>query len=255
MNTVEVDSLTKILSKRVHPFTKAANIRTFIDNVSFTAEKGEFIGILGTNGSGKTTLLKLVCGLMSATSGTITINGFDIEDRRNALKDVGCAIDLPGYYTNYTPTDMLLYNGKLKGMSSSTLKAEIHNVLEYLDLEEWKDIPLSKFSKGLMKKYAVAGALLSNPEILILDEPSSGMDQKGRMTIQDILSDMKKENRTVIMSTHFQEVSQHCDKAVVLDHGRCVASGPLDGVMEHPNVMRMRSGQDIYLESKEVSDE
>jgi len=244
MNTIEVDSLTKIKSKHA-----------VIDDISFTAEKGEFIGILGTNGSGKTTLLKLVCGLMSATSGTITINGFDIEDRRNALKDVGCAIDTPGYYKNYTPTDMLMYNGKLRGMSVSALKAEIHNVLEYLDLGEWKDVPLSKFSKGLMKKYAVAGALLSNPEILILDEPSSGMDQKGRMTIQEILSDMKKENRTVIMSTHFQEVSQYCDKAVVIDHGRCVAYDTLDDVMEHPDVMRMRSGQDIYLKSREVSDE
>jgi ABC-type multidrug transport system, ATPase component len=254
MNAIEVDSLTKVISKR-NPFTRATDERIFIDNVSFTAEKGEFIGILGTNGSGKTILLKLVCGLMSATSGTIMINGFDIEDRRNALKGVGCAIDTPGYYTNYTPTDMLLYNGKLRGIPSSTLKAEIHNVLEYLDLEEWKDVPLSKFSKGLMKKYAIASALLSDPDILILDEPSSGMDQKGRMIIQEILFDMKKENRTVIMSTHFQEVSQHCDKAVVLDHGRCVASGVFDKVMEHPNVVRMRSGQDIYLESKEVSDE
>ena len=252
MNTIEVDSLTKILK---HPFMKAANARIFIDNISFTAEKGEFVGILGTNGSGKTTLLKLICGLMSATSGTITINGFDIEDRRNALKDVGCAIDTPGHYTNYTPTDMLLYNGKLRGMPLTTLKAEIHNVLEYLDLEEWKDVPLSKFSKGMMKKYAVACALLPNPDILILDEPSSGMDQKGRMIIQNILSDMKKENHTVIMSTHFQEVSQHCDKVVVIDHGRCVASGPLDEVMEHPDVMKMRSGQDIYRESREVSDE
>jgi len=128
-------------------------------------------------------------------------------------------------------------------------------VLEYLDLEEWKDVPLSKFSKGMMKKYAVACALLPNPDILILDEPSSGMDQKGRMIIQNILSDMKKENHTVIMSTHFQEVSQHCDKVVVIDHGRCVASGPLDEVMEHPDVMKMRSGQDIYRESREVSDE
>ena len=244
MNAIEIDSLTKVKNKRA-----------VIDDVSFTAEKGEFVGILGTNGSGKTTLLKLACGLMSATSGTITINGFDIEDRRNALKDVGCAIDTPGYYTNYTPTDMLMYNGKLRGMSLSTLKEEIHNVLEYLDLREWKDVPLSKFSKGLMKKYAVAGALLSNPEILILDEPSSGMDQKGRMTIQEILSDMKKENRTVIMSTHFQEVSQHCDKAVILDHGRCVASGALNEVMGHPNVMKMRSGEGIYTEWREVLDE
>jgi len=247
MNTIEVDSLTKV-AKRLIPFPKAESERILIDNISFTAEKGEFVGILGTNGSGKTTLLKLVCGLMSATSGTITINGFDIDDRRNALKDVGCAIDTPGYYTNYTPTDMLMYNGKLRGMSLSALNAEIPIVLEYLDLKEWKDVPLSKFSKGLMKKYAIAGALLSNPDILILDEPSSGMDQKGRMTIQEILSDMKKEDRTVIMSTHFQEVSQHCDKAVVLDHGRCIASGALDEVMERPNVMKMRSGQDIYAE-------
>jgi ABC-type multidrug transport system, ATPase component len=254
MDTIKVDSLTKV-AKRLIPFPKAEIECVLIDNISFTAEKGEFVGILGTNGSGKTTLLKLVCGLMSATSGTITINGFDIEDRRNALKDVGCAIDTPGYYTNYTPTDMLMYNGKLRGIASSTLKAEIHNVLDYLDLKEWKDVPLSKFSKGLMKKYAIAGALLSNPEILILDEPSSGMDQKGRMTIQEILSDMRKENRTVIMSTHFQEVSQHCDKAVVLDHGRCVSSGAIDDVMGHPDVTRMRSGEDVYRDSKEASDE
>ena len=228
MGYIEVDSLTKI--KKGH---------IFIDDVSFAAEKGEFIGILGANGSGKTALLKMICGLMVPTCGTVTINGFDISDRSNALKGVGCAIDTPGYYTNYTPMDMLLYNGKLKGMSGSTLTAEIDNVLEYMDIRAWKDVQLSKFSKGLMKKFAVAEALLSDPEILILDEPSSGQDQKGRMTIQEVISDMRRDNKTVLMSTHFQDVSNHCDKAVVLDEGRCAMFGPLDEVMGDPKVQRL----------------
>ena len=235
MKAVEVDSLTKIKGKH-----------TLLDNVSFTAEKGEFVGILGANGSGKTMLLKMICGLAAPTHGTISMNGHDISDRRNALNNVGCAIDTPGYYANYTLVDMLLYNGKLKGIPLSELKEEITDVLEYIDMMEWKDVQLSKFSKGLMKKFAIAGALLSDPDILILDEPSSGMDQRGRAIMQDILSDMKKNNKTVIMSTHFPEVAKYCDKIVILDHGKCVAYGIPDEMFTDPDVMKTLSFQDMY---------
>jgi len=220
MKTIEVESLTKVRNKQ-----------TVIDDVSFTVDSGEFMAILGSNNSGKTTLLKLLVGLITPTSGSIRINGFDIADSMNSLKDVGCVIDTPGCYDKYSPREMLRYNGKLRGMSGSSLEDEIRNVLEYTDLWEYRDALVSKFSKGLMKKFALAGALLSNPSILILDEPGSGIDNDGLCGLQKILGDIKRDNRTVLMSTHsYDRVSNYCSSVVMLEGGRCIAQGQLKDI-------------------------
>lgn len=218
-----------------------------LDNLSLKVERGEDVALLGPNGAGKTTTLKLLCGLIRPSSGTTYIDGDNIlEEREQAVSKLGVILETPEFYPFFTPRETLSYLGKLRGMDESELKSRTDEVIELVKLGDWIDVKIEKFSRGMKQRLAIAQALLHDPPILILDEPSLGLDPRGIADIRDILKEARKK-KTVFLASHFlNEVAQICDKAVMIDHGKLLAHESISNLKK-----KYRSFEEAYLELTE----
>lgn len=184
------------------------------------------MGLLGPNGAGKSTMLKVITGMIRPTSGTVSVNGIDCRRHRRAMETVGCVIETPECYPNFTPTEILGYIGRLRGLSRNETRTRIREVLEEVRMWEWRNKKIGKFSKGMKQRVSLAQALIPDPEILIMDEPTSGLDPRGLMEVREILRDMKKNDRSLLISTHMlNEVSEVCDSVTVIRKGKMMMSG------------------------------
>ena len=193
-----------------------------LDNLSLDVKKNTCVGFLGPNGAGKTTTLKILTGLLRPTSGTAYINGFDVTKQfREAMAGVGAVVETPEFYPYFTPIDVLSYFGKLRGMSQQTLKGRTQKVLEEVNMTEWSRKKIGKFSKGMKQRIAIASALLHEPQLVILDEPVSGLDPRGVMEVREIIKSMKKQGKTIFMSSHLLgETQAICDEVALIDKGK-----------------------------------
>lgn len=200
-----------------------------VDEVSFTVERGSFTALLGPNGSGKSTTLKMCSNLIQPTSGSIVIDGFDVQKNPiNAMSKVGCVIETPEVYADRTPQQVLNYLGRLAGMRSESAAAETARVLEIVDMSEKSEKKVGTFSKGMRQRIVLAQALINNPSLLLLDEPTSGLDPQGTTNLCKILIDLNKSGITILMSSHMlHEVEGLCDQAVIINHGQAVAQGKI----------------------------
>lgn len=203
-----------------------------VNDISFTVKKGSFTGLLGPNGSGKSTTLKMLCNLSSPTSGEVYINGIDVcKDAPHALSTVGCVIETPEAYPYITPTELLHYVGKLFCMSKTAITAETKIILDKVGITEYADKKIGKFSKGMKQRVALVQALINEPELLILDEPSSGLDPKGMSDMRTILKSLNDDGTTILMSSHMlHEVEELCNNVVIISQGRVIESGDLEFV-------------------------
>jgi len=192
-----------------------------LDNLSLKVKRNEDVALLGPNGAGKTTALKILCGLLRPSSGTAYINGINvIEERERAISNVGAILETPEFYQFLTPEETLSYLGGLRGMRERGLKSRIKDVLKLVRLDKWEKVKIEKFSRGMKQRLAFAQALLHDPPILILDEPSLGLDPRGMMEIREILKEERKE-KTVFFASHLlTEVAQVCKKVAIIDHGK-----------------------------------
>jgi len=192
-----------------------------LDNLSLEVKKNEDVALLGPNGAGKTTTLKILCGLIRPSSGTAYINGINVvEEREQAVSKIGAIVETPEFYPFLTPEETLSYLGGLRGMRAPGLKRRIKEVLRVVKLDEWSETKIGKFSRGMKQRLAVAQALLHDPPILILDEPTLGLDPRGMAEIRDLLKAVRKE-KTVFFASHLlTEVVQVCDKVALIDRGR-----------------------------------
>jgi ABC-2 type transport system ATP-binding protein len=171
-------------------------------------------------------MLKVITGMISPTSGSVSVNGVDCRDHRRAMETVGCVIETPECYPNFTPTEMLNYVGRIRGIGRSHLSARIREVLEEVRMWEWRDKPIGKFSKGMKQRVALATALVPDPDILILDEPTSGLDPRGMIEVREILNGLKRDGRSLLISTHMlSEVSEVCNSVTVIRRGQMMMSG------------------------------
>lgn len=193
-----------------------------LDNLSLDVKRNSCVGFLGPNGAGKTTTLKILTGLLRPTSGAAYINGFDVtKNFREAMKNVGAVVETPEFYPHFTPIDVLSYFGKLRGMSSQDLQGRIQKVLEEVNMAEWSQKKIGKFSKGMKQRIAIASSLLHEPELVILDEPASGLDPRGMMEVREIIQSMKKQGKTIFMSSHLLgEAQAICDEVALIDKGK-----------------------------------
>lgn len=199
---------------------------TAVSDLSMDVRKGEFMGLLGPNGAGKSTTLKAITGLLTPTSGEIRIQGIDIKDHRNALAHVGSVIETPEPYGDFTPLRYLSFVGRLYGLDKEETAIRSRDVLEELKMWEWRDKKISGFSKGMKQRIVISQALLSNPQIIILDEPTSGLDPRGMVEIRTILAELKKRDRTLLISTHIlREVEELCGSVTMIRDGSAIASG------------------------------
>lgn len=206
--------------------TKTYGNFTAISDINLSVRRGEFMGLMGPNGAGKSTTLKAITGLLRPTSGTVRIDGIDIKDHRHAMEHVGCVIETPDLYPSFSPAEILEYIGKIYGMDRTEIAIRSRDVLETMKMWEWRDKPISGFSKGMRQRVVIAQALLPNPEIIILDEPTSGLDPRGMVEVRQILKGLKSKDRTLLISTHIlSEVSELCGSVAMIRDGRTIASG------------------------------
>ena len=240
--------MTECAVLEVQNLTKRYGSFIAVDNLSMTVKRGEFMGLLGPNGAGKSTTLKSITGLVTPTEGTILVNGVDATKHKAAMRHVGCVIETPESYPNFTPAEMLDYVGRVHGLSRAEIRIRARDVLEEVRMWKWRDKPVGQFSKGMRQRVSLAAAMLPNPELIILDEPTSGLDPRGMIEIRQTLNDLKKRDLSLLISTHIlKEVSEMCTSMTMINHGKTVISGDVNTLI-HNMAMDTR-GVDIELKT------
>lgn len=208
----------------VQNLTKRYGDLTAIDNVSFQVEKGEVLAFLGPNGAGKTTMMRILTGFMPATSGTATIAGYDIFDENQEVKKkIGYLPETPPVYTDLTVSEYLRFVAGIKGLSRREFKGALDRVLEQCSLGDVRGRLIGNLSRGFRQRVGLAQALIHDPEILILDEPTIGLDPKQIIEVRNVIKSLSGEH-TVILSTHIlSEATATCERVVIIHEGRIVA--------------------------------
>ncbi len=202
-----------------------------VKEVSFTVERGDIFGFLGPNGAGKTTTLKMLTGLISATSGSASLFGLPIPSPQ-ALARIGFLPENPYVYPYLTPLEFVELCGSLSGLRGPALRARAREVLGQVGVLYAGDRPVRRLSKGMLQRTGIAAALVSDPELLILDEPMSGLDPVGRKEVRDLIVTERDKGRTILFSTHILgDVETLCDKVTILRQGEVVVSGRLDELL------------------------
>ena len=207
----------------VKNLTKRYGNQLAVDNLSFTVEKGQVLGFLGPNGAGKTTTMNIITGYISATEGTVTINGVDVfEEPEEVKKMIGYLPEFPPLYPEMTVREYLVFAAELKKVQKKEKQEMIAKVMDSTMITPMADRLIKHLSKGYKQRVGLAQAILGYPELIILDEPTVGLDPKQIIEIRDLIKELSK-NHTVILSSHImEEVSAVCDMVMIIDKGRLV---------------------------------
>ena len=239
------------LMVEVHGLTKYYGDLRAIQDVSFSVQKGEILGFLGPNGAGKTTTMRIITGFMPATEGTVTVDGFDIlKESHEVRRRIGYLPENPPLYHDMTVSSYLTFVGRIKGVARSEISSALEEVLEECSLMDVARRIVSRLSKGYRQRVGLAQALIHNPPVLILDEPTIGLDPKQIIEIRGLIKELASE-RTVILSTHIlPEVSQICGKVVIINEGRVVVEKNLNELAQGGSL------EEVFLRyiSKEVGE-
>ncbi len=231
-NVIEVQNLTKIYGPH-----KA------VDDVSFSVKKGEVVGFLGPNGAGKTTTMKIITGFMAATSGTAKIGGFDVfEDPIEVKRRIGYLPETPPLYVDMTVESYLRFVAKLKGVEHDRLSMLVERALEKTSLGDVRHRLIQNLSKGFRQRVGISQALVSDPEVLILDEPTVGLDPRQVSEVRTLIKELAGQH-TIILSTHIlPEVQASCQRIIIINKGRIVAEDSIDQLST-----RMTSSGRVHL--------
>jgi ABC-2 type transport system ATP-binding protein len=230
---IEVQHLTK----RYGPFTA-------VDDISFKVERGEILGFLGPNGAGKTTTMRVLTGYMPPTEGTAVVAGFNLLDKPiEAKRRTGYLPETPPLYPDMTVREYLEFCSRIKGVPRADRKARVSSVMERTRVADMADRHCGKLSKGYRQRVGLAQALLHNPDVLILDEPTAGLDPKQIIETRQLIKDLRGEH-TVVLSTHIlPEVSQTCQRVVIINKGKVVAIDTPDNLTS-----RLRGSETMYVQ-------
>ena len=227
----------------VKHLTKKYASETAVNDISFTVEPGKIYGFLGPNGAGKSTTMNIITGCLAPTDGQVLINGYDItEEPEDAKRFIGYLPEIPPLYPDFTPLEYLTFVGKAKGLRGAELKSQIDYAIESTCIGEMKNRLIKNLSKGYKQRVGIAQAMLGNPEIVILDEPTVGLDPRQIIYIRSLIKKLG-ENHTVILSSHIlSEISAVCDYVIILSGGKVVASDTLEnlsGSVENARITNM----------------
>lgn len=205
--------------------------------ISFDVNEGEIVGLIGPNGAGKTTTLKCLLGLCAPTSGSATIRGIDARDPR-ARERIGFLPENPYVYPYLTPREFVDLCGRLSGMSHDERSKRLPVVLERTGIAWAADRPVHRLSKGMLQRTGLAAALIASPDLLVLDEPMSGLDPLGRREVRDLIFEERANGRTVLFSSHvLSDVEALCDRVVILQRGEVVVSGAVRDLVRRSATM------------------
>lgn len=216
---------------QVNSLTKEYAGRRAISDVSFSVARGEILGFLGPNGAGKTTTMRILTGFLPPTSGSASVAGFDVEtESLQARRHIGYLPESVPLYRELKVYDYLDFIAQLRGISSADRPAKINNAIERLNLGSVADRYISKLSKGYRQRVGIAQAVMHEPDVMILDEPTEGLDPRQRTETRALIRELGKEH-TVILSTHIlPEVEATCDRVLIISEGKIVASDTPEGL-------------------------
>jgi ABC-2 type transport system ATP-binding protein len=209
---------------KVEHLTKRYAAKTAIEGVSFEVQKGEILGFLGPNGAGKTTTMRIITGFMPASGGTVRVDGFDVFDKPlDVRRRIGYLPENPPLYPEMNVAGYLRFVAKIKGVTKDRLDSEVTRVMDRVSITDVKERIIAKLSKGYKQRVGIAQALLGDPPVLILDEPTIGLDPKQILEVRQLIKGLAG-NHTVVLSTHIlPEVEQTCHRVIIIDRGKIVA--------------------------------
>jgi ABC-2 type transport system ATP-binding protein len=224
---LEVEGLRKVF--HIGFFRKRVEA---VNGASFSVKRGEIFGLLGPNGAGKTTTIKAILRLIFPTEGEIRLFGRSADDRE-AAKRVGYMPENPYIYQYLRPLEFLDLCGRLVGLSKTDRRARSEAMIDKVGLRHAVDRPIGKFSKGMMQRIGLAQALLHDPELLILDEPMSGLDPIGRKEVRDLLLEQRERGKTLLFTSHIlTDVEELCDRVVIMQRGKITSEGQVHDLVE-----------------------
>ncbi len=228
----------------VKELTKKYARSTAVDHISFEVQKGEVVGFLGPNGAGKTTTMRILTCFLPPTEGTAKVAGFDVlEQPLEVKKRIGYLPESPPIYPEMDTAEYLTFVGRLKGLPGSDLRRRVDEVCERCRIGDVKNKLLGKLSKGYRQRVGLAQAIIHNPEVLVLDEPTAGLDPKQINETRDLIKALAGDH-TIILSTHIlSEVEQTCEKVIIINKGRLMATDSVENLQN-----RARAGESILVE-------
>jgi ABC-2 type transport system ATP-binding protein len=236
------------IALNIQQLSKKYGKKIALESISFSVKKGTCFGLLGPNGAGKSTTMKILTGIVIADNGSVTILGLDSIDHRQSIQQkVGYVPQSITLYEELNAYDNLLFFGKMYGVKDNLLKERIRKVLLQTGLLDRAKDKVKEYSGGMKRRINIAAALLHEPKILILDEPTVGIDPQSRNHIFDMIHELKKEGVTIIYSTHYmEEVEALCDEIAIIDNGKIITQGNLKELLEQ------YSTNAIYIETNQI---
>jgi sodium transport system ATP-binding protein len=238
---IEVRGLTKTFQDQKRGAVHA------LDHVSFAVRRGEIFGVLGPNGAGKTTTLRLLATVLAPSEGTAELGGYDIvREPEKVRKQIGFLSGDMGLYARLTPREILRFFARLNGMSGEKLRARIEQIVAQLEMGSFADTKTDRLSTGMKQKTAIARSVIHDPPILILDEPTYGLDVPTSRLIENFILDARAAGKCIVFSTHMMEEAEYlCDRIAVIHEGRVRIVGTMDELRAHTGKRRLR---EIFLD-------
>lgn len=233
---------------KVQNLTKKFKKTVAVDNISFEVKPGEIVGLLGENGAGKTTTLRMIATMLKPTSGNVTIDNYNIKDHPNKIREkIGILFggDV-ALYDRLSGKENMLYFAKLNGMSDQDAINAVKKITADLKMNEYIDRPVGKYSRGMKQKVSLARSIIHHPEIMLFDEPSTGLDVLSSKLIHDFILKCKVENKAIVFSSHnMYETEKLCDRIVIIHQGKIVASGTIEQLKKE---FMKENLEDLFIE-------
>lgn len=233
---------------KVQNLTKKFKKTVAVDNISFEVKPGEIVGLLGENGAGKTTTLRMIATMLKPTSGNVIIDNYNIKDHPSKIREkIGILFggDV-ALYDRLSGKENMLYFAKLNGMDDQEAINAVEKITADLKMNEYIDRPVGKYSRGMKQKVSLARSIIHHPEIMLFDEPSTGLDVLSSKLIHDFILKCKTENKAIVFSSHnMYETEKLCDRIVIIHQGKIVASGTIDQLKKE---FMKENLEDLFIE-------
>ncbi|MHC2993979.1 MAG: ATP-binding cassette domain-containing protein [Candidatus Atribacteria bacterium] len=221
---IQVEGLTKIFSDKKRGKVIAVN------NLEFNCRKGQIFGLLGPNGAGKTTTLRILATMILPTKGKVMVNGFDVVKEANKVRrQIGFLSSETGLYDRFTPRETVKFFGRINGMEDRIIEKRITEIFHNLDMEDFQDVRVNKLSTGMKQKLSIARCIIHDPPILILDEPTVGLDIITARIVTEYVKGFREQGKCIIYSTHImREAERLCDVIAIIHQGNLITQGTLE---------------------------
>ena len=235
MEILKCENLKKIIKNK-----------TLVENISFSANKGDIIGLVGPNGAGKTTIIKLILGLIKLTEGKVLINGYDIQnDFVNAINKVGAIVENPDLYMYLSGYDNLKL---IANNYRNITKERINEVIKIVGLEQRIKDKVSTYSLGMRQRLGIAEAIINNPELLILDEPTNGLDVEGIIEIRELIKELSSKGIAILISSHnLTEIDNLCNRIIAIKNGKIIVNETIEEFKQISNGEKLDSIEEAFI--------